>query len=409
VSGANVRGDLYTVSAVSPVDSIAAVRLEALPDASLPNNGPGRHSSGNFQLNEFRIQLRTGDGATDLTPLRIESATASFDYKAPDADIAGTIDESLNKVWHVWGHFGKAHQAIFRLKSTSATGKDALVVVELRHQNFDQAINLGRFRLSVSADPDAYVNTERRFAAMKMDDPWAKLAAAYYLIGDQTAVDQLLEQHPHAAQGIGDLYALNGNWQRAIEEYSKRIKDQTNNATLLSKRAAAYIATEQWTLAKADWLRAVALKPDQMQAAFDPFQQAQRWSDALAFGEKLIEINPNESLSWLNLAPVAAVAGDETYRDFCRRYAQHFKETTDAMVAERMIKACLLKPGSVDLDTLPRETLAKALDEETAADWLRPWAWASRALLAYRRGDAASAVNYVANSEALPPRRRLTC
>ncbi len=49
-SGNNTDGDIYKISAVGHLDRIAVVRLEALPDASLPNKGPGRHPSGNFHL-----------------------------------------------------------------------------------------------------------------------------------------------------------------------------------------------------------------------------------------------------------------------------------------------------------------------------------------------------------------------
>ncbi len=34
---------------------------------------------------------------------------------------------------------------------------------------------------------------------MKPTDPWAKLAAAYHFIGDQKALDKLVDQHPAAA------------------------------------------------------------------------------------------------------------------------------------------------------------------------------------------------------------------
>jgi hypothetical protein len=39
-SGINASGDIYTVSTVGDLDRITAVRLEALPDPSLPNKGP---------------------------------------------------------------------------------------------------------------------------------------------------------------------------------------------------------------------------------------------------------------------------------------------------------------------------------------------------------------------------------
>ena len=98
------------------------------------------------------------------------------------------------------------------------------------------AENLGRFRLSVSGDSAAFA----RFAAMQVTDPWAKLAAAYYVIGDQQALDTLLEHHPQAAAGVGDLYAAAQDWERVIAAYRKLVTDQPADVALLTKLARAY-------------------------------------------------------------------------------------------------------------------------------------------------------------------------
>ena len=58
--GPLVSGDVYTIRAPVGVSLIRAIRLEAIPDPSLPGQGPGRHSSGNFQLQEFRVFATTG-------------------------------------------------------------------------------------------------------------------------------------------------------------------------------------------------------------------------------------------------------------------------------------------------------------------------------------------------------------
>jgi hypothetical protein len=200
-SGSNASGDVYTVTVVSDLDRIAAVRLDALPDPSLPSNGPGRHPSGNFQLSAFRVYRSMGDGAKALQPVPIGHAWASFDFKWSDADIAGTIDESLGKVWHVWGRTGQAHHAVFVLRQPVAAGRSQPLVIKLRHKDFDPGINLGRFRLSASGDAALFTRERYRAAAMKFGDPWAKLAAAYQLLGDRPALDRLLKHHPAAAPG----------------------------------------------------------------------------------------------------------------------------------------------------------------------------------------------------------------
>jgi WD40 repeat protein/serine/threonine protein kinase len=206
-SGTNASGDLYTITAVSDLDRVAGVRLEALPDPSLPRKGPGRHPSGNFQLSAFRLYHSTGDGDNALRPLPVGHAWASFDYKWSDADILGTIDESLAKVWHVWGRFGEAHHAVFVLQPPAAAGPGQPFVIKLRHREFDPGINLGRFRLSVSPDVAGFARERHRAAAIKLGDCWARLAAAYHLLGDGQALDRLLEHHPAAASAIANFDA----------------------------------------------------------------------------------------------------------------------------------------------------------------------------------------------------------
>jgi tetratricopeptide (TPR) repeat protein len=98
--------------------------------------------------------------------------------------------------------------------------------------------NLGHFHLSVSSDPRA-IDT---LAATQLTDPWAKLAAAYHIIGTQTARDTVVKHHPAAAAGVGDLYAAARDWERAIAEYGKAITAQTADVDLLTKLATAYQA-----------------------------------------------------------------------------------------------------------------------------------------------------------------------
>ena len=50
----------------------------------------------------------------------------------------------------------------------------------------------------------------------------------------------MLERHPAAAAGIGDLYAADQDWERAIAEYRKLVTDQPADGVLLTKLAMAY-------------------------------------------------------------------------------------------------------------------------------------------------------------------------
>ena len=52
----NPQADTYKITAKATVAKLTGVRLEVLPDASLPNGGPGRDPDGNFFLSDFEMQ-----------------------------------------------------------------------------------------------------------------------------------------------------------------------------------------------------------------------------------------------------------------------------------------------------------------------------------------------------------------
>jgi predicted Zn-dependent protease len=83
--------------------------------------------------------------------------------------------------------------------------------------------------------------------------------------------------------------------------------------------------------------------------------------------------------------------------------AEQFAESKLPEDSERVIKAALLRANSIDLTKLPGDRLGKLLDEGTATAAFQPWGWSARALLAYRSGDAESAVTYVTKSEESQP------
>lgn len=401
VSGTNAPGDHYTISFLADVDRIAAVRLEVLPDANLPNGGSGRHPSGNFQVSAVRLAIPSADGSEDLVSVPFASAWASFDYRAWDADIAGTIDESLNKVWHVWGRQTEPHTAVFMTAAAVPVRRGGTSVLTLQHRDIDFAINLGRFRLSISEDP---VSDQKRLEALKIVQPWARLAMAYHLAEDSQSLNRLLELHPVAVSGLGDYYASIGDWNRAIDAYDRAISAEANDAALLARRAAALVASRNWDRAVADWKRVGTLQPSELINAFAAFSTVERWHEAAEFGLQVIGQNPDDPQVWLRIAPVAALAGDpQVYADFCDRLLQRFAGADQMEVVDKVVKASLLRAAAVDLERVPGSRLASQLDSGKGPNWLLPWGWGTRALWAYRTGDFQSAVECVERSEKYQP------
>jgi hypothetical protein len=61
VSGNAAPKDTYTLSTKTKLKGITAIRIEAIPDPRLPNNGPGRGSDGNFTLSGIKATLAAAE------------------------------------------------------------------------------------------------------------------------------------------------------------------------------------------------------------------------------------------------------------------------------------------------------------------------------------------------------------
>ncbi len=74
-SGENPAKDTYTITAKTDLRGITALRLEAIPDTSLPTGGSGRSPSGDFRLTKFAVTSQPADkpdGAAAGRFVRIE-------------------------------------------------------------------------------------------------------------------------------------------------------------------------------------------------------------------------------------------------------------------------------------------------------------------------------------------------
>ncbi len=260
--GKNPDRDVYTVVARPGLEHIVAVRLEALPHPALPENGPGRHpGNGSFYLNELRV-IAGG------TPVALSNSVVDFDeFSESPRIIDGKIDGLAG--WANAARTGQANTAVVSTELHRSPNDELRIELHSPSPVQSAQNNLGRFRLSVSGDPAIFAREQRRFAAMKLADPWARLAAAYHIARDQPALDALLKSHPEAATSIGDLYAADNEWEPAVAAYTKAITPETKGATLLAKRAEAYEKLKQWDLALADWTKSINQQSD---AAVDRFK-----------------------------------------------------------------------------------------------------------------------------------------
>ncbi len=142
--GDSSKRDVYDVSYRGPRAPITSLRLEVLPDASLPRGGPGRVSYegpfGDFFLSSLRV---TADGQ----PVKLVRATHS--YAGGGSNAANILDDDPQTGWGIDGGQGRAHRVVFNLAEPLASAEqiDVQLICERYH-----AAGLGRFRVSVTSD-----------------------------------------------------------------------------------------------------------------------------------------------------------------------------------------------------------------------------------------------------------------
>jgi hypothetical protein len=190
-SGGAPESDVYVFTApLSPGAKVAALRFEAMADASLPKGGPGRNPYGNFVLTGVEAEVApAGDpaGAQPLTFARalFDDAASRPDAKrffgpgnSPRADgwaIDATRDEErLNR------------QAVFTLAAPLSVEQPLLLTVRVKQLSDVMCQGVGRFRLSVTSDDDA----ERAVALPARVRPLLSLPPARRSERQQAALDE---------------------------------------------------------------------------------------------------------------------------------------------------------------------------------------------------------------------------
>jgi Protein of unknown function (DUF1553)/Protein of unknown function (DUF1549) len=149
-SGARPDRDSVIVTARLGPGGLAALRLETLPDASLPHGGPGRWDNGNFHLTEFRAYAATNAGGAGAIPIVFARATADFD-EGPAVSAAQAIDGRDDTHWGIHPRYGEPHEAVFELKTPLSLPDGGTLTVILENQAGAPGHGIGRFRLSTSA------------------------------------------------------------------------------------------------------------------------------------------------------------------------------------------------------------------------------------------------------------------
>jgi tetratricopeptide (TPR) repeat protein len=342
-SGANPARDAYTFRTRVHLQGTQVLCLEALPDPSLPANGPGRAWNGNFVLSEVVAEV-----AGKPVPLRPVWASRS----QPDLPLSGTVDGKPQTGWGIYPQMGHAHAALFVLETPGATTLPRELTIRLRFE--DGPHKLGRFRLRLSGPLEA--DTRRNvtlWLPLVVEGPSGHegLAVAHALNDDWKSTADALRIA--VARDEGDcprnrsLLALalykDGHDQEARDELAQAIvwlKNHSSSADALqiAGRALREINSLDDTQIQAvmneivqhgryrELSQAIQNQPSattMYKVRAELAARLGRWKEAAADLAKVMELGPSERLTVINrYACMLLLAGDRAaYDRLCRQEA----------------------------------------------------------------------------------------
>jgi hypothetical protein len=204
-SGKNPSPEAYTVTVNTSLTGITAIRLEVLPDPSLPAQGPGRAPNGNFVLNEFKVTVAPTADPTNVKPVVLHKAVA--DFSQDQYPVAAAIDGNPQTGWAIAPAFGKTHVAVFETKEPITMAGGVTLTFTLDQQFPGKDHNIGRFRLAVTTAkppvpvdnglPDAIVKILTLAPEKRSNEQKTQLAQYYRSIDAELArLNQAVAEHP---------------------------------------------------------------------------------------------------------------------------------------------------------------------------------------------------------------------
>jgi len=196
-----------------PHSGITGLRLEVIPDPSLPAKGPGRSENGNFHLTGFEVYARVvgGDG---YSPVPLTNPSASFNQDG--WDITKAFDANAYSGWGIHPEEGKPHLAMFELGQPGSLVEGQQLRIVLR-QEHGRGHTLGRFRLSVTTNapplraspvPEAVVRALAIEAARRSPDE--RLAVTSHFLSGRIARELAAFPQPKRVYAGASLFPANG-------------------------------------------------------------------------------------------------------------------------------------------------------------------------------------------------------
>ena len=199
-TGKNPNADSYTIETRTDQKGITGVRLEVIPDPSLPQGGPGRDPDGNFFLSAFDVEAASSGKPAAFEKVAFKEATADesqsgYEFKnilKKEPGVRGWAIDTATAVTETDPKSSRppsiVRRAVLIPESPFGFEGGTLLRITLKHEMRHASRNIGRFRLSVTtmADPRLVTQVPAPLrpaldtpAAERTADQKEKLAAVY--------------------------------------------------------------------------------------------------------------------------------------------------------------------------------------------------------------------------------------
>ncbi len=199
--GGKLAKDTHSLTFQTDLKGITGIRVEALPDDSLPEKGPGRAKNGNFVLSELKLAVESTDDAKQKQDVPLQNASA--DFSQDSWDVGGAIDGNPVSGWAVSPQFGKPHLALFETKEDAGYDGGTKLQLSMQYDFPDGQHQLGRFRISVTNSP----------RPIRLDGSGlpAEIEKLIHLAADQRTPEQIAKLRDYHRSLDGRLKELNAD------------------------------------------------------------------------------------------------------------------------------------------------------------------------------------------------------
>jgi hypothetical protein len=162
-SGPNPERTSYVITVDTPLQAITGLRLETLPDPSLPRGGPGRDAYGHFRVTGLHVEVTPGTAAPDAPSQVVEFTTIKVDdsaYAFEPRDLLSPGGRPTSRKGGSWAINAvreterAARHAVLAAASPFGFPGGTRITVRIDHLDGTIGQGIGRLRLSATAAGD---------------------------------------------------------------------------------------------------------------------------------------------------------------------------------------------------------------------------------------------------------------